>query len=249
MTCWLLPETHTAANVSAARRFADSVMQRAAGLIAVSENTKRDAVRILGLDPDRVAVIYSGVPEAYFDAVPAPALKPYVLFVGTIEPRKNIGTLLDAWDLVRPSLRAEFDLQVAGPAGWHAEEILARLRSGTGGVRYLGYVPETEMPGLTAGATVFVYPSLYEGFGFPLAQAMAAGVPAVTSTTSCLPEVAGGAALLADPLSPAELASAIERLLLSPSLRADLGGKGRARAERYRWEQCARESWEFFRGL
>jgi alpha-1,3-rhamnosyl/mannosyltransferase len=107
-------------------------------------------------------------------------------------------------------------------------------------------VSEDRLPALTAGAAVFVYPSLYEGFGFPVAQAMAAGVPVVTSNVSSLPEVAGGGALLVDPRSPAEIASALKRLLESPDLRRQLGRSGRERAQEYRWERCARKSLEFF---
>jgi glycosyltransferase involved in cell wall biosynthesis len=102
------------------------------------------------------------------------------------------------------------------------------------------------MPALTAGAAAFVYPSLYEGFGLPLAQAMAAGVPAVTSNVSSMPEVAGDAALLVDPLSPAEIRAALEKLLLSSGLRAELGLLGKVRANQFRWEVCAAKSWEFF---
>jgi glycosyltransferase involved in cell wall biosynthesis len=126
---------------------------------------------------------------------------------------------------------------------------MARLQSGERGVQYLGYVAENEMPSLTAGATAFAYPSLYEGFGFPVAQAMAAGVPVVTSNSSCLPEIAGEGALLVDPKSPAELCAALERLLDSASLRASVGAQGRARASRYRWSECARISLDFFRAV
>ena len=247
MTCWLMPQMHAAANVRANRRFARNVLSRAAGCIAISGHTRDDAVRILGLDPAKIRVIYPGVAPAFFDAAPAPAPKPYVLFVGTVEPRKNIAALLDGWALLPPSVREEFDLVLAGSIGWGDAAVAARLGAAGPGVRYLGYVPEAELPALNAGAAVFVYPSLYEGFGLPLAQAMAAGVPAVTSNVSSLPEVAAGAALLVDPRSPAEIRAALERLLLSPALRADLGARGRARARAaYRWEVCARESWEFF---
>jgi glycosyltransferase involved in cell wall biosynthesis len=105
------------------------------------------------------------------------------------------------------------------------------------------------LPGLTAGATAFLYPSLYEGFGFPVAQAMAAGVPVITSNTSCLPEVAADGALLVDPRSPAEIQAALEKLLPSQSLRDQLRTAGAARAQQYRWETCARQSLEFFRRL
>jgi alpha-1,3-rhamnosyl/mannosyltransferase len=246
MTGHLMPELHTPGNVRAEASFADRVLRRAQRLIAVSENTRADAVRVLGLDPERIEVIYSGIPEVYFGAQPRPADQPYVLFLGTIEPRKNIDTLLDAWQGFR--LHNDYDLIIAGATGWASEKTLARLRSQPPrGVRYLGYVPEDELPGLTAGATAFIYPSLYEGFGFPVAQAMAAGVPVITSNTSCLPEIAGGGALLVDPRSPTEIQSALEKLLTSRVLQQQLGTAGRARAEQYRWEICARRSLEFFR--
>jgi alpha-1,3-rhamnosyl/mannosyltransferase len=157
LTSRLLPELHTPANIQADEGFAEKVLKRANGLIAVSENTRQDAVRLLGLDAARIHVIHSGVPEVYFGAQPRPSERPYVFFLGTIEPRKNIDTLLDAWQSMR--LRNDFDLVIAGASGWSAGKTLARLASRPPGVRYLGYVPEDELPGMTAGATAFVYPS------------------------------------------------------------------------------------------
>ena len=249
LTCWLMPELHTAANVRADQSFAENILKPADKLIAVSANTKADAVRILGVRPDKIEVIHSGVPQAFFDARPPRVGKPYVLYVGTIEPRKNLDTLLDAWCGMKPEFREAFDLVIAGATGWSSERTLARLQSGLPGVRYLGYVAEEALPELTASAAVFAYPSLYEGFGFPVAQAMAAGVPVITSNTSCLPEIAGDGALLVDPRSAAEITSALEALLASEELRQRLGERGRERAQRYRWEACARASLEFFRGV
>jgi glycosyltransferase involved in cell wall biosynthesis len=250
MTCRLMPELHTQANIQADESLAKNVLARADRLIAISENSRQDAARLLGLDAERIEVIYPGVPEVYFGAQARPRERPYVLYVGAIEPRKNIDTLLDAWEGFR--LRGDFDLIIAGASGWAGEKTLARLAGARlggklKGVRYLGYVPEDELPGLTAGASAFVYPSLYEGFGFPVAQAMAAGVPVITSNTSCLPEVAGGGALLVDPRSAAEIQSAMEKLLMSPELRQELGAAGMAKAQKeYRWRVCARKSLEFF---
>jgi glycosyltransferase involved in cell wall biosynthesis len=247
LTCRIMPELHTPANLKADEAFTRNVLGRAAGLLAVSENTRQDAVRLLNLSPDLIEVIHSGIPEVYFGAQARPSARPYVLFVGTIEPRKNIDTVLDAWSGL--ALRNDFDLVIAGASGWSSEKTMARLASRPAGVRYLGYVAENELPGLTAGATAFVYPSLYEGFGFPVAQAMAAGVPVITSNTSCLPEIAGDGALLVDPRSPAEIRSALERLLSSPQLQQQLRTAGMARAQRYRWDICAQKSLEFFRRL
>ncbi len=246
LTCWLMPQLHTPGNVRADRSFAENILRRADGLIAVSENTRQDAIRLLNIDPDKIQTIYSGIPKEYFDASPARRGRPYALFVGTIEPRKNLDLLLDAWCQVKPELRNEFDLVVAGPAGWGAEHTLVRLRAEA---VYLGYVPETALPGLMAGATAFVYPSLYEGFGFPVVQAMAAGVAVLTSNNSCLPEIAGEAALLIDPRSASDIAQGLTRLLESESQRKLLAQRGRERAQQFRWETCAAKSLEFFRHL
>jgi len=245
MTCRLMPELHTAANIQADAHLTKNVLAHADRLIAISENSRQDAVRLLGLDANRIEVIYPGVPEVYFGAQARPSEQPYVLYLGTIEPRKNVDTLLDAW--AGFLLRGDFDLVIAGASGWAGEKTLARLASRPAGVRYLGYVPEDELPGLVAGASAFIYPSLYEGFGFPVAQAMAAGVPVITSNTSCLPEVAGEGALLVDPRSVEEIRGAMQKLLTSPGLQQELAAAGLARAKReYRWEICARKSLEFF---
>lgn len=255
MTCWLMPDVHLPENVEAEKRFAALVLRKASGLIAVSENTRCDAARVLGLDPARIQVIYHGVPESYFGVAPEAVLqathkhnllRPYILFVGTVEPRKNLPVLLDAYAALPAALREHFELVITGPIGWAGEETIARLHSPDPGIRYLGYIPEPDLPGIFAGATVFTYPSLYEGFGFPLAQAMAAGVTAITSGVSSLPEVAGDAAILVDPRSTQEMTAALERLLLSPALRTELARRARQRAERYRWEICARQSLKFF---
>jgi glycosyltransferase involved in cell wall biosynthesis len=256
MTCCLSPEVHQAATVKADKEFADRVLKRADGLIAVSANTKNDAVRILRLAPEKVSVIYPGVAERFFNVsgteVAAARAKyglalPYTLFVGTIEPRKNVDALLDAWSGLGESLRQEFELVVVGPAGWGSPATLDRLRAAPAGVRYLGYVPEADLPGLTAGASAFVYPSLYEGFGFPVAQAMAAGAPVITSNISSLPEVTAGAALLVNPRSREDLRFAIRKLLECPDTARELAAAGRKQAANYRWEICARRSLEFFK--
>jgi glycosyltransferase involved in cell wall biosynthesis len=258
LTCWLMPQFHTPANVAAERRLAETVWKRADGLIAISAHTRDEAVRLLGLDARRIRVIPCGVDGRFFAVTEADAARAraryrlersYVLWVGTIEPRKNLDLALDAWAALPTSLHEEFVLVVAGPAGWADPRTLRRLRSEPAGVRYLGYVPEDDLPGLTAGAAALFYPSLYEGFGLPVAQAMACGVPVVTSGVAALPEVAGEGALYADPHSPGDMRGALERLLLSPALGRKLAKAGRQRAEHYRWEEAARQSLEFFKSL
>ena len=258
LSAWILPECHTPATVAGEKEFAERVVKRARGIMADSENTKRDAIRILGISPEKIRVVHLGVPGHYF-SVPRESIDrvaaayrlhlPYTLFVGTIEPRKNVDTLLTAWEALPASFRRENELVLAGMPGWRADTTMNRLlqanREGSG-VRYLGYVPEADLPALTTGACAFVYPSLYEGFGIPVAQAMAAGCPVITSNNSSLPEVTGGAALLVDPLSAGEIAAAILEMRDAPDLRVRLREAGIARAAGFTWSAAASASLKYF---
>ena len=250
LTSLTMPELHLAANREADSHLAAN-LRRAHRIIAVSDATRQDAIRLLGIPPEKIVTIHSGIAPAFFD-VPASAIaqvrarygltRRMVLSVGTIEPRKNFSTLVRAWRALPEELQNEYELVVAGPMGWADAETGQAVRS----VRYLGYVPEREIAALTAAAAIFAYPSLYEGFGFPVAQAMAAGVPVITSNLSALPEIAGDAAVLVDPRSQAELRDALCRLMGDPGLRAQLAECGRRRAEQFRWDTCAQKSWRFF---
>ncbi len=255
MTCLLMPQFHTPANVRAESHHYDRVFKRSDGLIAISESAKEDAVTLLRLNPDKITVIYPGIPERYFEAEPGEVRtkynlsKPFVLFVGTIEPRKNVDALLDAWVQLPSSIRQAHHLVFVGPIGWAGNATVNRLRSGIEGVRILGYIPESDLPAITAAATVFAYPSFYEGFGFPIAQAMAAGVPVITSNISSMPEVVGDAGMLIDPQSATALAEAMKALLTSPGRRQDMAEKGRRLARRFTWKNSALQSAEFFSRL
>ena len=242
-TCWRVPELHTEGNLTADRNYAQFVLRRADGLISVSESTRRDAIELLDLPPDRVTTIHSGVDDSFFDAAPLRRPKPYVLYLGTIEPRKNVETLLDAWNALRADLRDAFDLVIAGPMGWAPPKIQARVRAES---NYLGYVKQAELPALTAGASLFVYPSLYEGFGFPVVQAMASSVPVITSNVSSLPEVTGDGGILIEPKSVSQLAAAMTSLLEDESKREQLGKRARQHADQFRWSRCAERSVAFF---
>jgi alpha-1,3-rhamnosyl/mannosyltransferase len=255
MSCWTVPETHQPANVEATKTYLNRIAKRADGIVAISDSAKSDAVRILGIHESRIETIFPGVPQAFFD-VDARTVElvrehyglgnKYLLSVGTIEPRKNLNLLLDSYSALPQSVQEEWPLVLAGPAGWGSPDLLARLKSNSNRWRYLGYVREQHLPALTAGASLFLFPSLYEGFGLPLAQAMAAGVPSITSNVSSMPEVGGDAAVLIDPHSQAELTGAMLRLLQSPSARLDLGARARTRARQFSWDGAARKTWAYF---
>ena len=155
--------------------------------------------------------------------------------------------LVRAYRGLPESIRRAVQLVISGPMGWKNQVVQPMLRDGGPHIRYLGYVPESDLPGLLGGATALVYPSRYEGFGLPVAQALAAGVPVITSNCSSLPEVTGDAGLLVDGDSEEELTDAMERVIRCSDLARDLASRGKERAKLFRWPECARQSLEFFR--
>jgi glycosyltransferase involved in cell wall biosynthesis len=204
-------------------------------VICVSESTRRDLLHYYAIDPSRVVTVHSGLgqpPEAEaVDSLP----KRYVLFVSTVEPRKNVEVLLDAWREVRTHYSGS--LVVVGKVGWKSERVTRRLREE--GVIHLDYVPAPRLVSIYRGAEAFVFPSLYEGFGFPLLEAMSHGVPAVAARSSSLPEIGGDAAVYFDPRSSGELAAALRTVLEDSGLRSELSRRGRERAATFRWDRAA----------
>ncbi len=258
LTTLLMPELHMRQSVITDQSFFDNVVDKAAKIIAISENTKRDLISMRRIDESRISVIYPGIDEAHFLGDPTDGAtrraryslnKPYLLTIGTLEPRKNIQRLLEAYSGLKSSQRAAYDWILVGMEGWLSPQQMSQLRSGVPGVRWVGYVPKEDLVAIIAGAMLCVYPSLYEGFGFPVVECMAAGVPVIASRTGSLPEISGDAALLVDPLSTEEIRAAIERLLLSPETRRRMIEKGRNQAQRFHWMESARKTWTFFEGV
>ncbi|HMO58105.1 MAG TPA: glycosyltransferase family 1 protein [Roseiflexaceae bacterium] len=218
-------------------------------VIAISQATRADLAQLARIDPQRIDVVYHGVSPRFGMAVdPAAAARiqqisagePYLLYVGTVQPRKNLLRLIEALALVgrnRPTPR----LLIAGRRGWLAAPIehhAANLGIADR-VVFTGYVADDDLPALYAGALAFLFPSLYEGFGMPVLEAMASGTPVLTARSSALPEVAGDAALLVDPHDTTAIAEGIRMLLDEPALRQALRQAGRARAAQFTWEACA----------
>jgi glycosyltransferase involved in cell wall biosynthesis len=230
------------------RRYLTSVVPRqvarAARVVAVSEATKRDLVERLGTDPARIAVIPNGVDDRFFAASPlTPDARArlglpddYLLTVGTLEPRKNHLGLFRAIQLLDG--RVELPLVVAGRPGWEFGPILeaAEPLRRRGRIILLDYVPEADLPGLYAGAAAVVYPSWYEGFGLPVVEALAAGVPVVASAVPALMEVADGSAVFVDPSLPEAIAEAIERSLGTDLQTGAARERRRGLARRYDWD-------------
>jgi alpha-1,3-rhamnosyl/mannosyltransferase len=255
LTYRLFPETHTSGTIECHRRFDSRVLPHCRRVFCISESTARDAARLHRIPEDRIVVTYPGVDDRFFDGDPSAARAAlhlparFILCLGTIEPRKNTIALLDAYLGLPKDVRDEYPLLFAGGAGWRSGESLARIRDAAPSVRRLGFVPEEHLPGAVAAATILAYPSLYEGFGIPVAQAMAARVPVLTSNVSSMPEVVGDAGVLADPKSVESIREGLLRLATSPDLRAKLAEAARTRAERFRWSGNARRSAQVFEEL
>jgi glycosyltransferase involved in cell wall biosynthesis len=231
--------------------------QRAGAVIAVSEATKRDLVELYDLPPEKIHVVPHGV-STRFTPLGEPADEairlryrlpagPFILSVGTLQPRKNYLRLVRAL----AAMHHPAHLVIAGGTGWAYEKVRAEVeRLGLWKqVTFAGFAGEADLPGLYRLASVFAYPALYEGFGLPVLEAMACGTAVVTSNVSSLPEAAGEAALLVDPLDERAIAHALDHLLGDEMLRARLVEKGLARAAEFTWERAARRTLEVYRSL
>jgi len=237
------------------RRGLGLVLRHARVILADSRSTYDDLRSFTGERDPRVRVIPLGVdiPESpaektVEDVLAKYGLTPgYVLSVGTIEPRKNLSRLVKAYSSFDSLEKAKSgELVMVGAAGWMGRRELNRLLSQQG-VRWLGYLPQEELEAVYAAAGIFVYPSLYEGFGLPVLEAMARGVPVVTSDTSSLLEVGEGVALLVDPEDPMELGKAMRRLIDDDDLRAELAERGKERAADYPWDRTTELTLEAYR--
>jgi len=247
------------------RRVKNMLMRKSARwadrVIAISQAMVPELVEHYGIERQRITVTSLGVDTRWFETESASriaavqsrhALKPgYLLFVGTLQPRKNVGRIVQAFERLPAHIADGRQLVIAGKAGWRTDEIVATLRAAAAGgrVRWLDYVDEGDLRALYQGAAAFVFPSLYEGFGLPVLEAFASGTPVVTSTTTSLPEVAGDAALLIDPTDVDALAAAMASVIDDSGLANRLRAAGRERARAFTWARCASETIAVLRSL
>ena len=225
--------------------------QEADTIIAVSESTKQDLVELYKIKPTKINVVYSGVDKRFKPQVSDLSFKEirqkynlpdkFILYLGTIEPRKNLIGLIKGYEIFKARCENAPELVIAGTKGWLYEDIFktAQQSKYSKDIIFTGFIEDEDKPDLYNLASLFVYPSFYEGFGFPPLEAMACGVPTVTSNVSSLPEIVGQAGIMVDPYKPEELASAMEMILTDEKLRQRLSQKGIEQAKKFSWEKCA----------
>jgi len=251
MTLMLFPEWHPRARVDSMANEIVRSLEIADHILADSTSTKDDIVKQCGIRSERITVVPLAADQSFR---PLPIMdvqkalsdwglvrEGYLLFMGTIEPRKNLLRLLQAVELAG---NRTGPLVIAGADGWGSDEIASRIQSlrRAGRLTYLGYVPDNVRPALINGARGFVYPSLYEGFGLPVLEAMACGVPVLASNVSSLPEVVGDAGLMVDPCDVDAIARSMVRLWEDEALRRELSVRGLERAGGFSWEKTASQT-------
>lgn len=247
---WHYPEFHPEERIRLMNQKMPETYRRAHRFITDSHFVKQEAIEIAGLSPEKIDVVPLGVDDVY---KPRSAEETesilnkyelqhgaYLLTVSTLEPRKNLMRLLQAYDLLPNDLKKRFPLVLVGVKGWHVDQIqsLAEKLECSGAVIRLGYVHESDLPYLYAGAKAFVFASLHEGFGLPPLEAMASGVPVVCSNATSLPEVVGASAHLIEPHDVENIKLAIEQMLSDAALRDDLIRMGLVQAASFTWSRC-----------
>jgi glycosyltransferase involved in cell wall biosynthesis len=232
-------------------------VRHASQVIAVSESTKRDLVRLLHVPPDKITVVYNGVDERFRPIADQRAIaefkrkhnlpQRFILYVGTIEPRKNVGLLLRAFAQLRqqPDF-ADLRLVVGGAKGWLYDDTFKQAGLGEGEIAFPGYLADDELPLWYNSASVFVYPSLYEGFGLPAAEALACGAPVIAANTSSLPEVIGDAGILVAPDDVAALTKAAARILRDDAYAASLRAIAAVQGARFSWRTAAEQTLQVY---
>jgi len=255
LSFYLYPELLRRASRSYLQRLTRLSVARAAGIIAVSRATRDDLVQVLGVAPERITVVHNGVDDTMRPIADRAAIEAFrrrrglperfILFVGTLEPRKNVPKLLQAYALLRERWGAAHCLVLAGGRGWGYDDIeatMARLGLGSEAVILPGFVPQDELPLWYNAADLFVYPAIYEGFGIPPLEAMACGAPVLVSDRSSLPEVVGDAGVVVDPDDVEVMAAAMRDVLFDDERRNALRAASLVRASEFSWVTTAQHT-------
>lgn len=226
--------------------------RKARHIITVSEFSKKRISDCWGIPPSMISVTYEAVEPAFKPLqTHEPSEAPYILYVGNLHPRKNLVRLLEAFTLLKKEHPSSIRLKIVGQKAWLTGDIFESVRQNRleNCVDFTGYIDQGDLVRAYQSAMLTVYPSLYEGFGFPVLEAMACGSPVVSSNTTSIPEVAGDAAILIDPLNVREMGEALWRVVSSAPLREEMRSKGLAQASRFSWSKAAKETADVYRAV
>lgn len=262
MSCKIFPEYHPIHRTLRFKLF-ENRMRNVDRIITISENSRQEIINLLKVPEDRVAVTYLGASNEYKpltitveQILQLKALynipDQYVLYVGTVEPRKNLNRLIEAFHIFKQeSHHPEVKLVIVGGKGWLYDKIFSRIKElkMEKDIIFTGYVQDEYLPFLYNLALAFIYPSIYEGFGLPPLEAMSCGTPVISANTSSIPEVVGDAGLLIDPYNINEIAGALLQVIQSNSLRSEMSRKGLEQAGKFSWEKCASETLKIYSEL
>lgn len=257
LTPLLFPELHAEYTKKVMFRGLLHSVRKVNKIIAISESTKKDVMRLFHVPEGKIEVIYEAADEIYHPIEDSGILtqirskykipNKFILFVGVLEPRKNIARLIQAFSILKKKF--EYKLVIVGGSGWFYDEIFEQVRRLhlEGEIIFTGYVPREDLQALYNAAELFIYPSLYEGFGLPPLEALACGTPVITSNVSSLPEVVGDAALLVDPYNIEEMTQAMYRVLTDRNLRYSMIDKGLRQAKKFSWKRTAQETLQVYK--
>ena len=265
MTCHDLVPLHLPEQVPLLHRhyllhFLPKFLRRADHVLTVSEYVRNDIAQTSGIPLGKISTVYNGCRKGFvpLDEVEKESVrakfsetKPYFFYAGAIHPRKNIPRLIRAFDLFKKKTAATQKLLLAGRFAWQTGEVRSayELAKHRADIHFLGYVAEEDLPRLTASATALTYVSLSEGFGLPVLEAMYCDTPVLTANTSCLPEIAGDAALLVDPLSETDIAEGLEKLWGDRDFAQNLVRKGRIQRDKFSWDRAAEEVYDVLKAV
>jgi alpha-1,3-rhamnosyl/mannosyltransferase len=255
------PETHPPERVALLEKELPKSIAQADAIITDSEYIKSEVNELLGIDKKKIHVVPLGVSQdfrPYSQQAVGPVLRryklngiKYLLTVATLEPRKNLNSLIDAYLILPKKFRNEYKLVIIGARGWLSRNLLKRIKMlvGRGDVIALGYIVSEDLPFIYSGAYGFVLPSIYEGFGLPVLEAMSSGTPVLTSTSSSMPEVAAGAAILTNAFDIEEISEGLQQLIEDDGWRDQAIKKGLNRSKKYTWEKCIENTVSVYKSL
>ena len=255
------PETHPIERIRAMERYFSRSLETAAAILTDSAHVKQELIDVFGVDPEKITSVLLGVTEDFHPRGPDETFGvlsknglthgQYLLSVGTLEPRKNISSVIDAYSKLPQEIKQQFPLAMVGMKGWLTsgieKKMLPLVQSGL--IKPLGYLEDADMPAVYAGAAAFLFPSIYEGFGLPVLEAMASGTPVLSSNRSSLPEVVGNAGILIDPLDVGAISESIVSLLRNQQLREKFSQLGVDRAADFTWSKTAKETTKVYQDV